>query len=103
MNGSILHLDINLPLNVSIQLFFLIRHHLQKPYFLMIKKMFPYIQRLHHIKKQFLLFQKILLVLIIAVFLGLIMIQPDIGGMAINGAIIAIMLLAADYKWGFGY
>ena len=40
--------------------------------------------------------------LIIAVFLGLIMIQPDIGGMAINGAIIAIMLLAADYKWGFG-
>src|SRR5699024_11273520 len=40
--------------------------------------------------------------LIIAVFLGLIMIQPDIGGMAINGAIIAIMLLAADYKWGVG-
>lgn len=40
--------------------------------------------------------------LIIVLFLSLIVIQPDIGGMAINAAIIGVMLLAADYKWGFG-
>lgn len=40
--------------------------------------------------------------MIIIVFLGLIMIQPDIGGMAINAAIIVVMLFAADYKWNIG-
>ena len=36
------------------------------------------------------------------VFLILILVQPDTGGFAINFAIIAVMLLACDFRWGFG-
>lgn len=40
--------------------------------------------------------------MIVFCFLFLILAQPDVGGMSINLAIIAVMLLAADYKWGVG-
>lgn len=36
------------------------------------------------------------------IFLLLILIQPDTGGFAINAAIIIVMLLACDIKWGYG-
>lgn len=35
-------------------------------------------------------------------FLLLILAQPDTGGFAINFAIIAVMVFACDFKWGFG-
>lgn len=35
-------------------------------------------------------------------FIFLIAIQPDTGGAAINLAIVAVMLLACDFKWGVG-
>lgn len=34
--------------------------------------------------------------------LGLILVQPDTGGFAINFVIIAVMMLACDFKWGVG-
>lgn len=37
-----------------------------------------------------------------AVFLVLILLQPDTGGFAINLSIIIVMLLACDFKWGYG-
>lgn len=40
--------------------------------------------------------------MIVFIFLLLIAAQPDIGGASINIAIIAVMLFAADFKWGVG-
>lgn len=34
--------------------------------------------------------------------LGLILVQPDTGGFAINFVIVAVMMLACDFKWGVG-
>lgn len=41
-------------------------------------------------------------IIVAGVFLGLIFVQPDTGGAAINFSIIAVMLLACDFKWGVG-
>ncbi|WP_283587879.1 FtsW/RodA/SpoVE family cell cycle protein [Limosilactobacillus viscerum] len=37
-----------------------------------------------------------------AIFLLLILAQPDTGGFAINASIIIVMVLACDIKWGYG-
>lgn len=40
--------------------------------------------------------------LVVALCLLLIVLQPDIGGMAINVMIIAVLFLACDFRWSFG-
>lgn len=40
--------------------------------------------------------------LVIATCLSLILLQPDIGGVAINMMIVAVLFLACDFKWSFG-
>ncbi|MCZ2465451.1 FtsW/RodA/SpoVE family cell cycle protein [Limosilactobacillus vaginalis] len=40
--------------------------------------------------------------LVVALCLLLIVLQPDIGGMAINVMIVAVLFLACDFRWSFG-
>lgn len=40
--------------------------------------------------------------LMVAFFLFLILVQPDTGGFAINLAIVTVMILACDFRWGLG-
>ena len=40
--------------------------------------------------------------LVVALRLLLIVLQPDIGGMAINVMIVAVLFLACDFRWSFG-
>ena len=40
--------------------------------------------------------------LVVALGLLLIVLQPDIGGMAINVMIVAVLFLACDFRWSFG-
>lgn len=40
--------------------------------------------------------------LVVALYLLLIVLQPDIGGMAINVMIVAVLFLACDFRWSFG-
>lgn len=40
--------------------------------------------------------------LVVAFCLLLIVLQPDIGGMAINVMIVAVLFLACDFRWSFG-
>ena len=40
--------------------------------------------------------------LLVALCLLLIVLQPDIGGMAINVMIVAVLFLACDFRWSFG-
>lgn len=40
--------------------------------------------------------------LVVALCLLLIVLQPDIGGMAINVMIVAVLFLACDFRWNFG-